>query len=397
MASSEAPAPEGLAVRVAASREEVEALRPIWEAMQFHPNADIDYFLAVVETREEIERPHVIAVCDRDRPVALLAGRIEEGAFEIKLGNKVLARPWLRQLKMVYGGALGQWTDAIATVAIGEVMRLLAEGEADLAFFNFPRKDSALFSAASSLPGFLQRGHAEADSVHWRMALRDSYEEFLRNLPRKKRQAWRRYARRFLQDFGEDMSLECFTDPADLDRIMADSDVVAAKSYHRAFNVGFKNDEETRQRLKLSLEKGWLRSYFLYVQRVPIAFRHVHKYGKTIFAFGTCYDPAYRRYGVGHYLLTRLIEDYSDDPSADRIDFGFGDADYKREICDQRWEEASVYIFAPGFKGARINLLRSSSRMLAGWIEKGLRSTRLYQRLKTRWRRRSAGDPAEAD
>jgi hypothetical protein len=390
MTDPDATATAELAVRVAASRKEVEALRPAWEAMQFHPNADIDYFLTVVEAREEIERPHVIAVCEGDRPIALLIGRIEEDALEIKLGGKVLFRPWLRQLKMVYGGALGDWTEAVATAAIGEVMRLLAEGGVDLAFFNFLPKDSALFAAASSVPGFLQRGPPEPDSAHWSMTLRGSYEEFLQNLPRKKRQAWRRYARRFLQEFGDDVSLECFTDPADLDRIMADSDVVAAKSYHRAFDVGFKNDEDTRRRLKLSLEKGWLRSYLLYVRGAPIAFRHVNRYGETIFAFGTCYDPAYRRYGVGHYLLMRLIEDYSDDPSVGRIDFGFGDAEYKREICDRRWDEASVYILAPGPKGARIKLLRSSSSILAKWILGVLTRTNLYQRVKTRWRRRSA-------
>ena len=37
-------------IKVARSIEEVEQYRNFWEKMQWHPNADMDYYLTVIKT-----------------------------------------------------------------------------------------------------------------------------------------------------------------------------------------------------------------------------------------------------------------------------------------------------------------------------------------------------------
>jgi CelD/BcsL family acetyltransferase involved in cellulose biosynthesis len=40
-----------------------------------------------------------------------------------------------------------------------------------------------------------------------------------------------------------------------------------------------------------------------------------------------------------------MLEDLCDDPSVDVLDFGFGDADYKRKLGTREWEDTSVLVY----------------------------------------------------
>ncbi len=380
---------EQLSLSVATSAAEVEQIRGAWESMQREPNADIDYFLTVVEQRDDVLRPHVIVVREREQIVALLVGRIEEDRFEIKIGAKTVLHPRVRKLSISYGGVMGDWTEGVSEHVFDELRRVTSEAGIDLVFFNHLTVDSPLHRVARTARGFLGGRTPEPTSVHWRVTIPNSYEEFEAGLSKTKRKGWRRYVRRFEQAFEDRIRVDYLHEVADLDQIMKDSEFVAEKSYHRGFGVGFMADEETRQRLKRSLEKGWLRVYLLYVDDVPRAFRHLQIYGRTIFAFGTSYDPEFRQYGLGNYLLIRALREFAGAPELDDLDFGFGDANHKRDICDKSWDEVSIHLFRPSFRGIRVYAARSLALALGQVLEATLRRTNLYERVKTFWRRRS--------
>lgn len=99
--------PEGWSIKVAKSVEDVEELRGTWQEWQWHPNADIDFYLTIVNARPEILRPHVILLLSNDQPVAMMIGRIEEKKFEFKIGYKSFYGPKVRLLTIIYGGILG--------------------------------------------------------------------------------------------------------------------------------------------------------------------------------------------------------------------------------------------------------------------------------------------------
>jgi CelD/BcsL family acetyltransferase involved in cellulose biosynthesis len=396
--ASDPAAAGGLSVSVATSRAEIEAIRTPWETLQAEPNADIDYFLTVVESRGDVERPHVIVVQEQERPIALLVGRIEESRLKIKLGAKTVFQPRIRQLRVAYGGVMGDWTEPAAEAAVAEVKRLMSEDGVDLVFFNHVDVDSPLHRVASAARGLLGSRAPDPAETHWMMTLPDRYEEFEQGLSRNKRKQWRRHARRFEEEFGDAIRITCYRDVADLDRIMADSEAIESKSYHRGLQVGFVDDDETRRRFRRSLEKGWLRVYILYVEGVPRAFQYLQIYGRTIFAYGTAYDPDFRKYGIGNYLLVHVLKEFAGDPGIDHVDFGFGDATYKSDICDIRREEASLYLFRPGLRGTRVFMQRYGALMLGNVLERTLKQADWYERVKASWRRRSeAGGTGNGD
>ncbi len=83
----------------------------------------------------------------------------------------------------------------------------------------------------------------------------------------------------------------------------------------------------------------------LYLRDKPVAFWHGNAYRGSFGVISTGFDPAYAEDRPGTYLLMRAVEDLSADGSAQVIDFGFGDADYKRHFGDGFVEEQDVGIF----------------------------------------------------
>ena len=73
-----------------------------------------------------------------------------------------------------------------------------------------------------------------------------------------------------------------------------------------------------------------------------------------------------------------------------KLDFGLGDAHYKQRFGDRSWRQTTLRLFAPSVKG----LILKSTLGLFGTLDGAARSlmqrTKLFDRVKTWWRRRLA-------
>ena len=88
------------------------------------------------------------------------------------------------------------------------------------------------------------------------------------------------------------------------------ADQITGKSYQRGLGVGFVNDPQARERLRLKATKGWLRAYVLYLADCPCAFwmGDINRgiFGSDYLAF----DPAFAKYSPGMYLILQVIEGF---------------------------------------------------------------------------------------
>lgn len=71
------------------------------------------------------------------------------------------------------------------------------------------------------------------------------------------------------------------------------------------------------------------------------------------------------------------------------LDFGPGYARYKEILSNRRWQETSVYIFAPSLKGINLNLARTVVVGMDQTIKKALANSGLLQKVKKAWRARA--------
>jgi CelD/BcsL family acetyltransferase involved in cellulose biosynthesis len=178
----------------------------------------------------------------------------------------------------------------------------------------------------------------------------------------------------------------------DLEQIFRDLVSVADTTYQRALGAAFSDTEEGRALVRLSLAHGWFRAWVLYRRDEPIAFWQGTVYNRVYMSGIPGYKPEYRPYRVGIYLLMKVIEDLCADPNVDFLDYGPGDADYKRQFSSENWEERDVVVFAPTLRSVRINTVRTVILAGAKVAKATVERVGIADRIKAGWRQRLAAD-----
>jgi hypothetical protein len=97
----------GYEITIAKKIEQVENLRDSWKKMQWHPNADIDFYSTLITVRESIVSPYVILLSHNHLAKTIFVGRIEDIYLDCKFGYKTIFRPKVKAINISYGGILG--------------------------------------------------------------------------------------------------------------------------------------------------------------------------------------------------------------------------------------------------------------------------------------------------
>jgi Acetyltransferase (GNAT) domain len=377
-----------LTVRIAKSSSEVEHLREIWTSLNWHPHADIDLFLLKNRLRSQVLRPHVMVVYRNGQPNGLLIGRLKQARQGFSMGGAKILLPQARILSFPY--FLGIQSVESSNLLVQEIMKSLREGEADLAELTHLRLDSPLYQAVRHSPGLFCRDHFPAVVRHRTLTLPDNFQDFIASLSRKDRHALRHQTRRLLKAFPGNVRIQCFQSEDQLEEFIQDVDLIASKSYQRSLGMGFVNNLETREKLHIHARKGYLRGYVLYLAEKPCSFLIGERYGGNFYGKFMAYDPQYRRWSPGSFLLMYCIEQcFMPDGNSKivSIDFGPGNQRYKRALFDQEWQEVCIDIFAPTLKALGINLLRSNLVLVHRLGRSALSMTKHRDEARTLWRK----------
>jgi ribosomal protein S18 acetylase RimI-like enzyme len=376
-------------VKVLSTREEVEKLRLFWSSIQREPEADIDFYLFIVNLRPEIIRPCIVVAYKNGRPVTLLAGRIEDSRFEIKIGYKVLWRCKIRRFINFYGGFMGARDLEITTLVVKRLLQALREQGASLCVWDGVRWSSDLHQVLKSAPNLLCRDHLASPNPHWTMNLPGSLEELLEKRMNKKHRYWAKRTMRMLEkDFPDAVRYTSYSTSQEMPALFRDAVAVAQKTYQWGLGVGFSDSEEQKKRLELESRKGWLRGYVLYLKEEPVAFWICTLYGETIHLDCTGFDPSLRKYEVGTALLLHVIRDMCGQ-KIKRMDFGLGTALYKEKFGDSQFDETTMWIFRFSLRGILLNVLRHLTQGPIESLRKIIKRLGLEQKLKRLWRSRA--------
>jgi hypothetical protein len=368
------------------SLSEIDNIRHFWSLWQNHPNADVDFYLTTARSYPGFVRPHILVVYRGTSPEAILIGRIEQGCIEYKLGYRTLLRPKALIMNFVYAGVLGNLSPELCESVVDTVSDSLRCGEADLAVFKYLRVDSPLYNKITRWSSMLRRSVLPVGQAHLTLMLPAGTDGFRRVVPKNMRKNHRWNS--LLRDYSGNVRIACLGALSDLDQILQAVEEIARKTYQRALGLGFVNDEATGQRLRLEAEKEWLRAYVLYIEDRPCAFWLGTLYKGVIHGNYVGFDPAYGKYSPGMFLMIRVIEQLcsnGDNGEVSQIDWGLGGAHYKETLSTSQWQEASVHIFAPTFKGYSLNLLMTSTTLSEQLVRKTMGKT-VLTRIRKLWR-----------
>ncbi len=381
----------GWEVSIARTFDEVEAIRPIWEKMHNSedypvPNADIDRYLAVLRPQKDQMQPYVMLFRREGEPVAMVIGRLEKHRLTCRIGYKVLFKPMIRSLTVVYGGIMGKLDDLTCTELIREMLSILRRGEADMIFINHIKTDSPFLKFARNVPNFVCCGHFPIIQKHWTMSVPENIDEFYKRCSKKHRANLKRSIRKLEQEYPDKVEVVASSEKTEIDTAIRDIFEISRNTYQHALGKGAEDDSRTQSMMRTTAECGWLRAHLLYINNKPCAFQTALQYNQTYFLDQIGFDPEYMQHSIGTVLFLKVLEGLCIDPTVSTLDFGFGDAGYKRWYGDNSWHEALLYIFAPRLYPILINMLQSGATGLflgANWLADRMGFMRYFKR---RWR-----------
>jgi len=370
--------------------EGIESIRSVWEEMQSKepfpvPNADINRYIALIEAIDDGTLPHVILIKCNGNPVAMVIGRIESRRLNLRLGYKTLFGSTLRCLSVVYGGIIGQPSSELYAVIMDEFMKVLRRREADLVFLNHLRTDSPIYKLYKTTARFWSRNHSVLAEPHWQTNITDTMKEFYSNVPRSRKRRWRRNIRQLEKISPSEIKVVCYRHLSDIDYLSDVACQIEKGTYKKNLGSGFISCPSNRVLLEQAAMDGWLRAYVLYLGDQPCAFQFDVQYKGAQFTEHGSFDPKWSRGSPGIVLLIKVLEELCEERDISRLDFGFGDALYKRKFGTEHWLEESVYIYAPRLRPVLIKtvmsmdlvfslLRRSVIRLnMDGWIKRNWR------------------------
>ncbi|MFF1879653.1 GNAT family N-acetyltransferase [Leifsonia sp. NPDC058230] len=349
-------------------------------------DANIDYFLTVATHLPGTLSPHVVLVERAGRDPMIVVARLEERRFPVKVGYRELVRPRLRSIVVAFDGILGAETPADLETCVEALGESLRGRGIDAVVLQKVAVDSPVFEAAARL-GRRSRLRGLPSATRWLLDLPDSMEALLERRSAKARKETRYEERKLLRTYEDDVLVERL-DLGPRDRLRADMEAVAQTTYQRALGVGGGESGLDDALTELGLDNGWLRVWMLYLRGVPVAFWKGTAQGHVFATDTPGYDPAYAKDRVGTYVMHAMLADLCADPAITVVDFGHGDAEYKRRYSTRSVEQQDVVLLARRPRPAMVGGFVSSTAAVNRLAYRLLGSTGFAARLRRRWRTR---------
>lgn len=308
----------------------------------------------------------------------LVIGRRERGALSRRLGYLSLRTPPLGSLVIAHGGLLGP---VAADPALARIDALVDAGEIDHVMFYRLPAGSAMLAALRRRP----RAVVHPPARHWHLRLDRSFAATMGRHSGRHRKRLRWEARRLAEAFGEALEFRTYERIDQLDRALDEAAAVSRASYHAGVGGLVADTPVWRAQLGPAADEGRLRVHVLSGGDRPIAAMVGVNEQDTLHVLAMAYLPAYAALSPGKHLLLHAIRRACEDGMA-RVDYGTGDADYKRIYGSGFVEEATVHLYGRG-AAARTGWLIDRAVLGTDGLLRRAAGGRGADRVKAAWRR----------
>lgn len=204
-----------------------------------------------------------------------------------------------------------------------------------------------------------------------------SFDDYLGQMTSKARYNLRRDVTQ-LQREGS-LELFCCQDVSHVQAFLSGAMTVSDQTWqHRLLGSRLKDDPQTVKRFEELARGGLLRCYLLRSNGQPIAFVIGYQY-QGIYQYSEIgYDHNLSSFSPGKVLLYQLLDDLHRDGSFDRLNFGVGDASYKRRFGTHEDLDESLLMIKKQFRnrlvtsshGAFISGLEMVKRLVGRRVQK---------------------------
>lgn len=293
----------------------------------------------------------------------------------------------LRGYRLAGNQLAGHADPAAAERFLDTVSHSLGKDLADCIYFEDIDAGTPLWDAILERSGDtrMQITHPRGSQPHWRIDFPDPPDGYWNSVSSKSRYKARRNARALAHE------VKRFTAPEEVDRFLIDAERISERSWQgKRLGLRMRLDQQLHTRFAVLARLGAFRSYVLYHEDRPVAFVHGWQWNGRFEYEEIGYDGELARYAPGRILLYRILEDLIAYRCPEVVDFGCGDAEYKRTFGNREGESGPVVVAANTLKAQ----LWAGLQYARGAVDQGMREllhrTGLYEQARKRYRQTAA-------
>jgi CelD/BcsL family acetyltransferase involved in cellulose biosynthesis len=373
---------------VITSRADLATIREEWRRLHKSSvapalNADADRFAATLDAMRGAADPYVVMFSDTQGPRALLVARTTRRRIARRLGYITVRGPSLACLEVVYGGTVTDGSIPARRAIVDHIAGVIRSGRAQHVMVNHVRADDPIRVDLEKIGAT-----AASAEPHWVTEVTPgSFDQTMSGHSAKHRSNLRRLDRRLADEFQGALSLDVYTQPDEIPRFLELASGVARQTYQTGLDAGLVDATLWLQLLTADARLGRTRCFILAGAGRPIAYQIATLDGDRCYLEGTGYLPEYQRFGPGTVLFMRVLRDLCEQGMR-IIDFGFGEADYKRLYGTASWQEVVLHLYGEGLRPVAARAIDSAIGRLAALAGHAARGAGAAGRLKRAWRSR---------
>jgi hypothetical protein len=212
-----------------------------------------------------------------------------------------------------------------------------------------------------------------------KLHIRGSFERFLSGMGNKARYNLRRTVKRAHEKCAGDLRVHRVESQSMVADLLDATSRIGQHSWQaRALGSLIGNDDRHRAKFEDLADRRLLRAYYLTSEGVPCAFAIGYQFEGVFHLVQTEFDDRFAELSPGTVLLYYVIEDLHNHRSPTLLNFGIGDATYKRRFADQEDGDAAVLCFRPSLRNFTIKAshasfqaaIRTAKRLLGRRVKK---------------------------
>jgi CelD/BcsL family acetyltransferase involved in cellulose biosynthesis len=352
------------------------------------PNTDPRIFAATARAMRETSAPHVALFHDGSGPRAIVIGRRSRRRLRCRLGYVHLRSPRLRCLDVVYGGLITDGSDEAKDAVRDHLRKLLTAQRVDHIMINHLPVEHDLFAALTDRHAFPSACLDGDRERHWRFVMADGpFENTLQRFSRKHRYNIRRADRLLVEHFDRDVTLRCAAAPREVGTFLAEAVRITDAGYQGAIGAGIGNPAVQQHLLDAAATNGRWRGYLLLGRGAPVAYQSGVICRNVFYLQSTGFRPGFARFSPGQVLLVRVLAELCAE-GVRTVDYGFGDARYKRIYGNECREEVTILMLSDTLPAISARFVRQGAA-LAGRAATTLAAhLGLHDKIRRSWRRR---------
>ncbi len=298
----------------------------------------------------EADEAPVRVWCIRDSSGALRGGmvvRLNDFGLPYSVANRVLLR---KKIKAAHILGSVPFLPESSSLAVDLIQRV---------FSDWP-ESQAVYADACPTDSFfyvclLNPIHRHKEFYHYRidgprpwhlLRLEASFDKYLETLSSKARSAFRRKARLASKRSEGAASFHCVTAPHEVVEFLRSAVSVSQHSWqHKILGTRISVNEDSVRSFSDAASRGLLRCYLLNQGTMPSAFVIGYQYEGIYHYYELGFREELSEHSPGTVLLYHIIEDlHRSDPPFKLLNFGVGDATYKRRYGNLTLSDASLLI-----------------------------------------------------